>query len=154
MLEVRLRLANFAHVARQAVALMVSKDTKAKLKTALQQKRARIQAEAERRYAAYIKALREVVGPERAASIEPPKPRVRLRMAGRPTWLRDQLEDRLRKVESITETAWFVPIYALEHPEEFKRHRALLPSSDDYERRVREQLAAQRSWLGCKLFGV
>jgi hypothetical protein len=60
----------------------------------------------------------------------------------------------LQKVESILKTAEFVPVYALERPEDFKSYLASLPSSDEYEKRVRKELAAQKNWRNCGLFGI
>jgi hypothetical protein len=151
--ETRIHLSALGHSALQSVDLIGSEKVIEQLELVLNQGLTEIQIIAEQRHEAYVKALRQTLGEKRAASMEPPKPKITMDLPKKPpAWLRDQLNKRLLSVESILKTAEFVPVYALKRPADFKNHIASLPSSEYYKKRVNEQLEAQKRWISSSLF--
>ena len=152
--EARRSLASLGQAAYAAIELMDTDEIKKQVEPALKRRLEDVRAEVDRRHAAYVEALKNVVGPERVAAMDPPKPEYSISLPSRPEWVRGELDARLQKVQTILETADFVPVYALDRPAEFRSHIDSLPSSHDYEETVMEQLAAQKRWLQCQLYDV
>lgn len=143
--EARRILQRLSHTADAAITMIGSDEINALVMPALKRRLEDIQAEAGRRYATYLQAVGTVVGPERASAVEQLS-EYTINMPSCQVWLREHFFIRLRKVESILDRVDFVPVYALERPDKFHKHIEALPSSDDYQKMVQEQLSAQRRW--------
>jgi hypothetical protein len=149
--ELRLAFDDLGRAATRATSRVGAPELRALLAPVRRRRQEQLRGEAKGRYTAWQKALQQVVGEERAAATPPAPPAVTFGSSP-PAWLTEELAARWQRIEAILESAEHVPIFALERPAEHAAYLETLPSSPDYERQVREQLAAQRRWLESDLF--